>query len=62
MWDRRSHLLQNLTALKSNKVRFKWTDVEKKSFDDIKCAIAHDTLLAYPYFNKLFGIHTDTSD
>ena len=31
-------------------------------FDDIKCTVAHDTLLAYPYFNKLFIIHTEASD
>ena len=41
---------------------FKWTEVEQKSFDEIKCTFAHNTLLAYPDFNKHFDIHTDTSD
>ena len=40
-------------------VKFKWNDVEQTAFDDIKCTISHNTLLAYPYFNKRFDIHTD---
>ena len=62
MWSRRSHLLHPLTAITSNKVKFKWTDVEQKAFDDIKCDVAHDTLLMYPDFNKRFYIHTDASN
>ena len=61
-WYRRSHLPHPLTALTSNKVKFKYTNMEQKLFDDIKCDVAHDTLLAYPEFNKRFGIHTDDSD
>ena len=59
MWSKQSHLLHPLTELTSNKVKFKCTDAEKKSFDDIKLAVACDTLLAYPYFNKCYDIHTD---
>ena len=44
------------------KVNFKWTNVEQKAFDDIKRAVAHDTLLAYPDFNKRFDIHTYASN
>ena len=62
MWYRKSHLLHPLTALASNKVKFKWNDTEKKAFDDIKHAISQDTLLSYPDFNKLFDIHTDAGD
>ena len=36
MWPKRSHLLQPLTALSSKKVKFKWTHVEQKGFDEIK--------------------------
>ena len=36
--------------------------MEKKAFDEIKQAMAHDTLLEYTYFNKRFDIHTDVSD
>ena len=31
MWDKRPHLLHPLTAIKSHKVKLKWTDLEKKS-------------------------------
>ena len=30
VWDKRSYLLHPLTVLTSNKVKFKWTDVEQK--------------------------------
>ena len=62
MWSRRSHLLHPLTSLTLPKVKFKYTDVEQKAFDYIKHTVAHDTLLAYPDFNKHFDIHTDASD
>ena len=52
MWPRRSHLLQPLTALTPSKVRFKWTEMEKKVFDDIKQYVAHDNLWSYPDFNN----------
>ena len=42
-------------------MKFKWNDAEQKAFDDIKHNVAHDTLLAYPYFNKSFDVHTDAS-
>ena len=32
MWSRRSHLLHPIPALTSNKVKFKWTDVEHNFF------------------------------
>ena len=59
IWDKQSHLLHHLTALTSHKVKFKWTDLEQKSFDDNKRAVSQDTLLAYPDFNRIFDIHTD---
>ena len=39
-------------------MRFKWNDGEQKYFDEIKKAVAHDTLLVYLYLNKHFYIHT----
>ena len=36
--------------------------MEQKVFDDIKQAVAHDTLLSYSDFNKYFDIHTDASN
>ena len=62
MWARRSHILHPLTALTSPKAKFKWTDVEQKAFDDIRRTVTHDTLLAYPDFNKRFDINTDAND
>ena len=43
-------------------VQFKWTDVEKVSFNDIKAAIAHAPSLRNPYFEKDFIMYTFTSD
>ena len=62
MWARQSHLLHPLTLLKPPKVKFKWTDVEQKSFDDIKRTVYHENLLEYPDFDKRFGIHTYARD
>ena len=45
IWARQSHLLHILTAVMSYKAKFKWTDVEDKAFDDIKCALTHDMIL-----------------
>ena len=59
MWDRQSHLIYFLTALMSHRVKFKWTYMEQKDFDNIKCTFTHDTLLVYLYFKKRFDIHTD---
>ena len=36
MWSKRPHLLQPLTVLTSKKVKFKWTVVEQKEFDETK--------------------------
>ena len=56
-----SHLLQLLTSLTSDRLKFKCMTVEQKVFDDIKGIIEPDTLLEYPYFNEQFDIHTDDS-
>ena len=42
----------------SNKVKFKWKDVEQKLFGEIKRIVTQNTLLVYPYFNKSVDIHT----
>ena len=34
MWSRWPHIVHPLTALTSNKVKFKWTNVEQKEFYD----------------------------
>ena len=45
-----------------NQIHFKWTDFDKKEFDEIKQIVSCNTLVIYPDFNKLFGIHMDASD
>ena len=62
IWSRQLHILHPLTALTFPKVDLKWTDVEQKLFDEIKRTVAHNTLLAYPYFNKRLDIQTDASN
>ena len=47
MWARRSHKLAPSTKITSNKVKFKWTKIEKDAFDKIKRIVVLDTLLAY---------------
>ena len=62
MCYKRSHLLQPLNLLTSNKVDFKWTDVEQSAFGEIKQIVACDILLIYPDCNKRFYIHADASN
>ncbi len=61
MWVRRADTLAPLSRLTSDKVPWKWTEVEQKAFDAMKKIIARETLLAYPNFNEPFHIYTDAS-
>ena len=54
-----SHTLQPLHILPSKNVKFKWTFIKQKVFDNIKQIMACNTLLAYIYFNNKFDIYTD---
>ena len=56
-----SHGLVNLTRLTSIKNKFKWAQVEKYAFDEIKWIVDRDTFLTYPDFNETFKIHTNAS-
>ena len=51
------HTLNYLTNLGPTNVKFKWTDIWQKAFDKINHNLVRYTLLAYPYFNKLFDIN-----
>ena len=55
-------MLEPLTKLTSNKVKFKWTEVEQRTFKSIILTVDCNNLLAYPGFNKLFEIHTYSSN
>jgi hypothetical protein len=61
MRKKRSEILTSLTALTSEKAKWKWNDVEQKAFDTMKRLMAGETILAYPDFDQLFEIHTDAS-
>ena len=43
-------------------MKFKWTKIKQDVFKEIKRIVACDVLLAYPYFNEWFKIHTDASN
>ena len=43
-------------------VQFKWTDIEKVGFKDIKTKITHAPSLRSPYFEKDFIIYTFSLD
>ena len=45
MWDIQSQLLQPITPLTSEKLTFKWIDMEKKYLDGIKRIMARDIVL-----------------
>ena len=61
MWEQRSHMLDQLTRLASNKSPFKWTYIEHKVFEIMVNSISRDVLLTYPNFHNTFDIHTDAS-
>ena len=61
MWPGRAHLLAPLSAMTSSKVKWEWTEVHQKAFEEMKNRIAREALLTYPDFNKPFEIHTDAS-
>ena len=52
MWERNFYALEILTDLKYSKDRFKWTEVEQKSFKEIKWIVSCIDLLYYADFNK----------
>ena len=50
-----------LTKLTSIKIKYKWKQVEKNAFNEIKRILAYNNLLSYTDFNEIFKIHTDAS-
>ena len=62
MWQRRAKILAPLASLTSKNAKWEWTDVHQKAFDDAKCIVRREVMLAFPDFNKMFNIHTDASD
>ena len=54
-------MLGPLNILTYIKRKFKWIQVKKYSFNEIKRIVAHDTLLIYTDFNEVFKIRIDAS-
>jgi hypothetical protein len=46
----------------SKHVKFVWTDVHQKAFEDIKKIICQEVMLTFPDFSKHVHIYTDASD
>jgi hypothetical protein len=74
MWARCSEMLAPLTDLlgecgetkttrmnKTKKTPWQWNPIHQQAFDNIKAAIAKETVLVCPNFLKPFGIYTDAS-
>ncbi len=74
MWARHSEMLAPLTDLvgecgktkttkfnKTKKKPWRWDQIHQQAFDNLKAAIAKETVLAYLDFLKSFEIYTDTS-
>ena len=74
LWAKRSEMLAPLTDLVgecgqtkvtkakgTKKVPWHWDEVHQKAFETVKATIAKDVVLAYPDYNKVFEVYTDTS-
>jgi hypothetical protein len=74
MWARRSEMLAPLTDLvgecgitkttklnKTKKEPWQWDSIHQQVFDNVKAAIAKETVLAYPDFAKPYEIYMDAS-
>jgi hypothetical protein len=74
MWARHSEMLAPLTDLvgecreskttrmnKTKKNAWWWNPIHQQAFDNVKAAIAKETVLAHPYFSKPLEIYTDAS-
>jgi hypothetical protein len=74
MWVRHSEMLAPLTDLvgecgetkttrmnKTKKKPWRWDPIHQQAFEDVKAAIAIETVLAYPDLLKHFEIYTDAS-
>ncbi len=74
MWARCSEMLAPLTDLvgeceetkitrmnETKKKPWRWDLIHQKAFDNVKAAIAKETVLAYPDFLNPFEIYTDAS-
>jgi hypothetical protein len=47
--------------IKNKKKTWRWDPIHQQAFNNVKAAIAKETILAYPYCSKPFKIYTFTS-
>ena len=57
-----SQIVKPLQQMVKKSVQFKWTDIEKGAFNNIKTAIDHAPSLKSPDFEKYFILYTFASD
>lgn len=48
-----------LTLLLKEKIKFKWTKVEQRSFENLRAIMCSEPILQYPEFTKSFVLTTD---
>ena len=56
-----SKIAAPLNELTKDKQEWKWGDVEKKAFDDLKIAMSHTPILVHPRMDLPFTVTTDAS-
>ena len=61
MCPQRAHILTSLTNITAENTKSKWTEFEKKAFEEMDRLVGKDALLMYSKFSKEFMIHTDAS-
>jgi hypothetical protein len=57
-----SEYSSKLSYLTSNKVKFKWTPVEERAFNELKERLKSAPILKFPDFKKNFIVETDASN
>ena len=57
-----AQIVNPLQQMVKKSVQFKWIDIVKGAFNNIKAAIAHTPSLRSPYFEKDFILYTFSFD
>ena len=53
------HILEPINNLTSNKIKWKWTDIEDNAFENIRRVVDYNTFSNYTDFNEQFEINTN---
>ena len=57
-----AQIVKPLQQMVKQSAQFKWTDIEKNAFINIKTVVAHASSLKSPYFDTDFILYTFASD